>query len=166
MANGVPTAPRPRRTREHVIASQSRNYIEKFILDKGHTASRRFDDYGYDLFVETYDKDGYVENGEIRIQVKATDRLTELRRGDFLLVDVDVRHHRLWTKETMPVWLVVYDARERRAFWIHVQHYFAEDPSRGPKRNAKTIRVRVPLTQEFTEDTVDEMRARKADIVA
>ncbi len=82
MANGDPTAPRPRRTREHVIASQSRNYIEKFILEKGHTASRPSDDYGYDLFVETYDQHGYVENGEICVQIKATDRLIEMIRGD------------------------------------------------------------------------------------
>jgi hypothetical protein len=54
----VAKAPRPRRTREHVIASQSFNYIEKFVIDKGHTADRRSDDYGYDLFVNTYDENG------------------------------------------------------------------------------------------------------------
>jgi hypothetical protein len=30
-------APAPRRTREHVIAAQSHNYVEKFFIDKGHT---------------------------------------------------------------------------------------------------------------------------------
>ncbi len=44
---------KPRRTRQHVIASLSRNYVEGIILAKGHTAERRSDDYGYDLDVET-----------------------------------------------------------------------------------------------------------------
>jgi hypothetical protein len=43
VADGDRTARRPRRTREQVIASQSRNYVEKFILDTGHTACRRFE---------------------------------------------------------------------------------------------------------------------------
>ena len=56
--------------------------MERFILAKGHTAERRSDDYGYDLFMDTYDEDGYMENGVIRIQLKATDRLEKMRRGD------------------------------------------------------------------------------------
>ena len=31
---------RPQRTQEHIIASQSHNYIEKFFIDKGHTVDR------------------------------------------------------------------------------------------------------------------------------
>jgi hypothetical protein len=45
---------RPRRTREHVIASQSHNYIEKFFIDKGHTVARPPDDYGTDVMVNTF----------------------------------------------------------------------------------------------------------------
>src|SRR5580692_6981989 len=41
--------PRKRRTREHVIADQSVNYLERFIIDEGHIAQRLYNDYGYDL---------------------------------------------------------------------------------------------------------------------
>jgi hypothetical protein len=44
-------ASRPRRTREHVIASQSVNYLEKFFIDKGHMVDRPAEDYGFDLIV-------------------------------------------------------------------------------------------------------------------
>jgi hypothetical protein len=159
-------ASKPRRTRQHVIASQSRHYVEGFIIDKGYTADRRRDDYGYDLFMETYDDDGYIENGEIRIQLKATDRLIELKRADTLCIDIDAKHHELWTNELMPVFLILYDARERRAYWLHVQHYFAADSSRRPKRGAKTLRVRIPIAHEFTDDTVDYMRNEKAKVLA
>jgi hypothetical protein len=33
-------APRKRRTRRHVIADQGVNYVERFIIDEGHTAQR------------------------------------------------------------------------------------------------------------------------------
>ena len=165
MAKDDPKARKPRRTRQHIIASLSRNYVERFILAKGHTAERRIDDYGYDLFVETYDEDGYIENDVIRIQLKATDRLEKLRRGDSLGIDIDMRHYELWTNELMPVFLVIYDAQEGKAYWIHVQDYFAALLLR-PKREAKTFRVSIPLANEFTEKTVDEMRARKAEILA
>jgi hypothetical protein len=32
--------PRKRRTREHVIADLSVNYVERFILEEGHTVQR------------------------------------------------------------------------------------------------------------------------------
>ena len=40
--------PRKQRTRQHVIADQSVNHVERFIIDEGHTAQRLEKDYGYD----------------------------------------------------------------------------------------------------------------------
>jgi hypothetical protein len=54
-------APRKRRTRQHVIADQAVNYVERFIIDGGHTAQRLSPDYGYDLVLFTYDAEGFVE---------------------------------------------------------------------------------------------------------
>jgi hypothetical protein len=157
---------RPRRTRQHVIASLSRNFVEEFIIQKGHTADRRLDDYGYDLLVETYVEDGYVENGEIRIQLKATDRLADLRRRDALRIDIDARHYELWTNEPMPVFLILFDARQERAYWLDIQRYFSGADVRKPREGARTIRIQIPLAHELTGDTIDYMRRRKAEILA
>src|SRR6266478_1175045 len=54
--------PRKQRTREHVIASQSVNHVERFIIDEGHTAQRQESDYGYDLILSTFDEQGYAES--------------------------------------------------------------------------------------------------------
>jgi len=54
-----------------VIADQSLNYVERFVIDEGHTAQRQEHDYGYDLGVITYDKDGYVEPGLFYLQLKS-----------------------------------------------------------------------------------------------
>jgi hypothetical protein len=159
-------APTPRRTREHIIASQSLNYIEKFIIDKGHTADRQIHDYGYDLIVNTYDEEGYLETGGIRIQLKASDRLHEMKHGDFISFRLDSKHCALWTNELEPVFLVLYDAQARRAYWLYVQAYFAANPSRRPKKGVRTLTVHVPLANGFTEETVEYMRARKAAILA
>jgi hypothetical protein len=67
--------PRKRRTRQHVIAAQSVNYVERFIIDAGHTAQRWEADYGYDLVLTTYDEQGYVEPGSVRLQLKAGETL-------------------------------------------------------------------------------------------
>ncbi len=53
--------PRKRRTREHVIADQSVNHVERYVIDEGHVAQRIERDYGYDMYLFTFDKEGYVE---------------------------------------------------------------------------------------------------------
>ena len=57
--------PFKRRTRQHVIADQSVNHAERFIIDEGHTAQRLEKDYGYDLALFTYDDQGYAEPGAV-----------------------------------------------------------------------------------------------------
>ncbi len=61
------------RTRAHVIASLSANFVERVFLVKGHTVVRTEEDYGIDLAVLTHDSNGFVEAGSIAIQLKATD---------------------------------------------------------------------------------------------
>ena len=141
-------------------------HVLKAFIDKGHTADQPREDYGYDLIAETFDENGYLEDGDIRIQIKATDQLHKLRRGNFILCRIKREHYNLWVKARMPVLLILYDAREKKAYWLYVQAYFAEDPSRRPRGGVKTLTARIPLANEFTEGTVDYMRARKAAILA
>jgi hypothetical protein len=72
MAEIIPL-PRKRRTRAHVIADLAVNYMERCVLEAGFTAEHVRHDYGYDYLVHTYDANGYLEPGEIRVQVKATE---------------------------------------------------------------------------------------------
>jgi hypothetical protein len=155
-----------RRTRQHVIAAMGLIHVLKAFIDKGHTAYQPREDYGYDLIAETYDQKGYLEDDEIRVQIKATDQLHKLRHGDFILCRIQRKHYNLWIKTRMPVFLIQYDAQQRKAYWLYVQAYFEEDPTRKPKAGVKTVTVRIPAANEFTEETVDYMRARKAAIQA
>lgn len=149
-------APRKRRTRQHVIADQSVNYVERFILDEGHTTQRLTADYGYDLLLFTYDAQGYPEPGVAFLQLKASETLKQ--SGSTYVFDLDIRDYNLWMVGDAPVFLVLFDAVRRKACWIHVQRYFRDDASRRPKKGAKTIRIRVPTRQAFGRRAVAAMR--------
>ena len=157
------SAPKKQRTRQHVIADQSVNYVERFIIDEGHTAQRLERDYGYDLLLFTYDDQGYAEPGVAFLQLKASETLTQ--SGSHYVYDLDIRDYNLWMVENAPVFLVLFDARRRRAYWLHVQPYFRNDASRQPRKGARTVRVDVSRRQTISRRGVATMRElkRRAD---
>jgi hypothetical protein len=151
--------PRKRRTRQHIIADQSVNHVERFIIDESHTAQRVEKDYGYDLLLFTFDGQGYVEPGLVRLQLKAAE--TWQPDGSDLVFDLDIRDYNLWMMEDMPVILILFDASTRRAYWLDIQGYFQEDETRRPKKGAKTVRVRIPTRQAVTRRAVAQLRGLK-----
>jgi hypothetical protein len=161
--NSATFSPRKRRTRQHVIADQSVNHVERFIIDEGHTAQRLTSDYGYDLVMMTYDEQGYAEAGVVLFQLKAAEELVQ--SGGAYVFDLDIRDYHLWRIERLPVILVLFDATRRRAYWQHVQAYFEEDAARRPKKGAKTVRVRVSSRQVVNRRAVANMRVRKEEIM-
>src|SRR2546421_11849231 len=104
--------PRKQRTREHVIADQSVNHVERFIIDEGHTAQALAKDYGYDLLLFTYDEQEYSEPDFLSLQLKASEALHAV--GPNFVFDVDVRDYNLWMLERMTVILILFDASRRR----------------------------------------------------
>jgi len=155
--------PRKRRTREHVIAELSANYVQRYIVRSNFTFQSLGSDYGYDLLMFTFDDQGYAEEGYVGIQLKATDSPTRTAGG--IAFDVDVRDYNLWMRELMPVFLVLYDAPADRAYWLYVQHYLGSDPERRPAEGAKTFRVHFPGANRVGMAFVRYARDCKADVV-
>jgi hypothetical protein len=129
-----PVPRRKRRTREHVIADLSANYVERHALLCGYSVERRVHDYGIDLTILTYDEEGNVEPGEVLIQLKATDRMKWVARGQMVACRVERADLRAWLREPWPVILVVYEAATDRAFWLYVQEHFQQRPRFNPDR--------------------------------
>ncbi len=154
---------RKQRTRQHVIADQSVNYVERFIIDAGHTAHRMVQDYGYDLLLLTYDEEGYIEPGVAFLQLKASEKLR--RSGANYVFDLDIRDYQLWISNNWPVFLILFDAGRRRACWLDVQKYFDADALRRPRKGAKAVRVRVPMRQAISCRAVAQMRETKQAVV-
>lgn len=86
---------RKRRTREHVIADLSINHVERLILRCGWTNERSSHDYGLDLYMDTYNINGEVENGRITFQLKATDALKRSADGKIISVRLEWRCEQL-----------------------------------------------------------------------
>jgi hypothetical protein len=152
------------RTREHIIASQSRNFVEKLFIDKGHTVDF-VTDYGTDGVVNTFDEDGFAEGGDIRLQLKASDNLRYSKDGKSVSFRIEAKHYHYWMKQPMPVFLLLYDAKKTQAFWLYVQAYFRSDKVRKPTKNTGSITVRIPVQNVLTEQTVDYMRQKKAEVL-
>jgi hypothetical protein len=145
---------RKRRTREHVIADLSINHVERHVLLCGFTVERIIRDYGLDLFLATYDVNGEVENGQVLLQVKATDQLRVSAAGDVNLFRLEVAHVRAWLGELMPVILIVYDAQADTAYWLYVQSHFESRRRQLRGRGRATLTVRIPRANVLNETAV------------
>lgn len=113
-----------RRTRQHIIADLGINHVERHALLAGFTVERVAHDYGVDMFLTTYDRNGEVEPGYVYLQVKATDHLIRLA-SQRISFPVSERDLKLWRSEFHPMILVLYDAHSDRASWVHIRGHFA-----------------------------------------
>jgi hypothetical protein len=132
---------RKRRTREHVIADLSAHHVEGHVLRCGWTVERKRHDYGIELYMETYNAKGEVENGWVLFQLKATDTLARSADGTTIPLHLEWRDLLFWLNDLQPVILVLFDAQEDKAYWLDVQEYFRHE--RWGKRAGSTTTVTV-----------------------
>jgi hypothetical protein len=137
-----------------VIADLSVNHVERFVLRCGWTVQRTAHDYGVDLLMETYSTAGEPENGRVLFQLKATDKLKVRDKGQAVAVRLEWRDVQAWRTELMPVILVLYDAREDQAYWLHVQPYFTVPRRRPRRRTEATTTVYLPRDHVVNEAAV------------
>ena len=148
-------ANRKKRTREHIVADLSVNHVERQVLLAGHAVQRIVRDYGIDLFVATYDSSGALENGDIRIQIKATDSPEDVSGGQFIAVRIDRGDYCHWLMEPMPVILAIYDAPRDLAYWLYVQAEFeAKKVTGNLDKPGATMTLRVPRANLLTPSAV------------
>jgi hypothetical protein len=149
------------RTREHVLADLSINYVERQVLLCGGAVLRNPIDYGYDLILFSFNPRGEVEGGYAFFQVKATDNLPLLSDGKTISWVISRRDLLLWLDEASPIILVVYDGRRDRAFWLHIQAYFAGRPTADLFLAGQTINVHLRLSDRLNSRSIQEIVRRK-----
>lgn len=155
------------RTREHIIADLSLHHLSGPVLRAGFTIEAHHTDYGIDAHIETFDKDGAVENGLIFVQLKATDDIKNYRleNGD-ISFPMDTRDLNYWVKEPYPAYLVVYDAKADLANWLYIQnHLMAQgiDPAALP---TLSLSLRMPSAQIVVADTPAQWRRQKEQVIS
>jgi len=146
--------PRKRRTRGHVIADLAINYLERCVLRCGHVLQRMQYDYGIDLLMYTFNARGEVQNGEVKFQVKATERFQRLSSRPVIAWRLEVAHLRHWLNEGLPVILVGYEAESDTACWLYVQEHFEGHRRFGLTKIEQTITIHVPDSNLLSESTV------------
>jgi hypothetical protein len=148
----------------------SANHVERHVLACGFSVERIRHDYGTDLLLFTYNNDGEIESGYISLQLKATDDLRVSRRLGhtipFVLKRADLE---AWLYAAMPFILVVYDAKNDKAYWLYVQDYFETMPGFDLTSVGKTLTVHLPMESvldasairsfaRFRDDVLEQMR--------
>lgn len=133
---------RKRRTRAHIIADLSINHVEKRILQCGWTVQRFSPDYGLDLLMTTFNRHGEIENGDVRLQIKATSSLKSDARRKTIAVRLEWRDLVYWLNELLPVILVVYDAKSDQAWWLYLNEALRAEGRKAPTRAKVTVRVK------------------------
>ena len=150
------TKNRKRRTRAHIIADLSVNHVEKCVLQCGWIVQRFSPDYGLDLMMTTFDRYGEIENGDVRLQIKATDSIKIVASQKAIALRVEWRDMVYWLNEARPVILVIYDAKTDRAWWLYLNEALREEGRSGAL--STTLTVRIPLANVLDVEAVRQFR--------
>ncbi len=148
---------RKTRTREHVIADLSYNFLERKVLQRGHWLDAPRNDYGIDATMFHHNENGEIENGEVRFQLKATDKLKTSKNDEWVSQRVETRDIRYWNFEPYPVIIVIYDAKRNRAFWLHIQEYVDEHPELI-EADSDNVTLRIPTRNKLNLNAIDRLR--------
>lgn len=146
--------PRKRRTREHVIADLSVNHVERLILRCGWVPRRMNPDYGIDLYMETYNKHGEIENEGVWFQLKANESVNVVTRKKAIAVRMEWRDLLFWLNERMPGILVIYDATQEKAWWLHLQESLRGLKPKKTRPLTRTATLHVPLSHVLDESAI------------
>jgi hypothetical protein len=153
------------RTREHVLAELAVNHVERQGLLCGYSLERIRQDYGLDLILFTYNTDGELEDGDILLQVKGTERARRIRAGQTITFRVERADVQGWIRRVMPVILVVYDAADDVAFWLYVQRYFESLPGFNLFEAHERITVHLPASQVLNPAAMRQVAAFRDQVL-
>ena len=156
-------ARRKRRTDAHRRADVALRHVQLVCAKAGYvtTVPESGADYGIDLVLDTFDEDGYIENGDVGIQVKGVGRVVQSADGRWLPFAVDRRDLDCWLAEDEPIILVVYDAAADVAYWVHMQAYFAHRPAFSLQGVGRQVTIRVAVADVFDPAAVRTIRGLK-----
>jgi hypothetical protein len=153
------------RTRQHIIANLSVNYVERFAYLCGYSVERVNQDYGIDLIIFTYDSNGEIENGSIYIQLKATDSMKVLVDQETISYSLQRADLDLWLKEPLPYILIVYDAHKDVAYWLYLQAYFEQQTDFDLTQIGQTVTVHLQTQNRLDQEAMRKFGFYKQEIL-
>jgi Domain of unknown function (DUF4365) len=117
----------------------------------GHVWHERHIDAGIDGMIELRDPaNGEVSNRHLLVQSKARDALFAGETDERFHFICDERDMDYWMKASEPVLLICSHPKEERAWWVHIQGYFA-DPARRADRRVDFNKATMKLEGDITD---------------
>jgi Domain of unknown function (DUF4365) len=154
-----------KRPRQHVIADLSVNHVERYVLLCGFSVERIEHDYGIDLVIFTYDVNGEIENGQIYVQLKATDALRRIGDGSSIAFSLQRSDLELWLQEPMPWILIVYDAQANLAYWLYIQAYFERQFGFNLTQGGETVTVYLLTGNILSQEAIHQFARYKENVL-
>ncbi|KAB8315054.1 DUF4365 domain-containing protein [Tolypothrix campylonemoides VB511288] len=154
-----------KRPREHIIADLSVNHVERYVFLCGYSVERMEYDYGFDLVIFTYDNNGEIENGQIYVQLKATDSLKVLANQETVTFPIARSDLELWLNEPMPCILIVYDAQLDVAYWLYLQAYFENLEGFDLSQVGQSVTVRLPKKNLVDQEAIKKFARYRDDVL-
>jgi len=103
----------------------------------GYSLEQIIHDYGLDLILFTYNSSGELEDGNILLQVKATEQTRRVHGGQAIHSRVLRSDVQGWIRKVMPVIMIVYDVSVDRAYWLYVQLF--REPVSSPSADHRAF---------------------------
>ena len=138
----------------------SLHHVAYVAVKAGFTIEAVRADYGYDASLYTFDAGGQIENGNIYVQLKATDRV-KIAKDGFIRFRLDKKDIDLWEGEPFPVYVVLFDATAEKAYWLHVQKFLQSSNVTAASLTAKTVPARFDPIQVVSVAALDTWRQNK-----
>lgn len=155
---------RKTRVRKHVIADMSLYYLAYIIASCTFTIEPTRADYGYDPTIYTFDDAGQYQNGNVFVQLKATDKPKVDPNTGEVIFRISGRDIMTWESEPFPAYLFAFDAARGKAYAIYLQRYFATAGISSATMKGASVEVRLP-GKEVDVETIRDWRADKNAIL-
>lgn len=135
------------------------NFLERKVLERGHMLVRGPQrEYGWDATMFHFSPEsGEIENGEVRIQLKATDHLDSGREYATCRIRTEDLNYWYWEDQQIPFVVVLYDAQRHRGYWIAVRQY-VDQWKLEIQPEQQTIELRIPWLNQVTVRAIDHFR--------
>lgn len=140
-------AKRKTRVRKHIIADMSLHHLSYITVSCSFTIEPTSADYGYDATIYTFDDNGEYENGNIFVQLKATDVIKLDKKNNAVKFRISKRDILTWEEEPFPVYLVVFDAKSEKAYSLYLQNYFEANNISSATVKGHTKQVLIPFVE-------------------
>ena len=148
----------PQRPRTHVLEIESQKFVES-ILPTEWIVTKPPLDYGIDLDVEIVEKT-FVTGIHFLMQLKSTDKIQITKKG-FVIYSCETSTLRYFLAQNEQVIFLVYDAKSKTGYWIWIKDYITNELAKNKKwKKQKTVTVKIPKDNLFTEKSIDQIKAR------